>query len=146
MSSKSYMFNAWAVYKWYIYLFIFDSAFRLMYLPMCSRSYTFFKIFVCLCINVDCCGLNKSVLYLRLYFYGSIFFQPPIQVYGVEGRYATALFSAASKQKSLDKVEQELGRVSVSFPVNISFRFYFLHNAWISSHIQYSFPHFLEPN
>lgn len=38
--------------------------------------------------------------------------RPPIQVYGVEGRYATALFSAASKQKSLDKVEQELGRVS----------------------------------
>ncbi|XP_056321502.1 ATP synthase subunit O, mitochondrial [Danio aesculapii] len=38
--------------------------------------------------------------------------KPPIQVYGVEGRYATALFSAASKQKSLDKVEQELGRVS----------------------------------
>ncbi|XP_048049900.1 ATP synthase subunit O, mitochondrial isoform X1 [Megalobrama amblycephala] len=37
--------------------------------------------------------------------------KPPIQVYGVEGRYATALFSAASKQKSLDKVEQELGRV-----------------------------------
>uniref|UniRef100_A0A4W4HNS6 ATP synthase peripheral stalk subunit OSCP, mitochondrial n=1 Tax=Electrophorus electricus TaxID=8005 RepID=A0A4W4HNS6_ELEEL len=39
-------------------------------------------------------------------------FHPPIQVYGVEGRYATALFSAASKQKNLDKVEQELGRVS----------------------------------
>lgn len=40
--------------------------------------------------------------------------QPPIQVYGVEGRYATALYSAASKQKNLDKVEQELGRVAVS--------------------------------
>uniref|UniRef100_A0A671U9N7 ATP synthase peripheral stalk subunit OSCP, mitochondrial n=1 Tax=Sparus aurata TaxID=8175 RepID=A0A671U9N7_SPAAU len=37
---------------------------------------------------------------------------PPIQVYGVEGRYATALFSAASKQKKLDQVEQELGKVS----------------------------------
>lgn len=43
-----------------------------------------------------------------------LFPQPPIQVYGVEGRYATALFSAASKQKNLDKVEQELGRVAVS--------------------------------
>lgn len=32
----------------------------------------------------------------------------------MEGRYATALYSAASKQKSLDKVEQELGRVAVS--------------------------------
>lgn len=40
--------------------------------------------------------------------------QPPIQVYGVEGRYATALFSAASKQKKLDQVEQELVKVSVS--------------------------------
>uniref|UniRef100_A0A3Q3EFD9 Oligomycin sensitivity conferral protein n=1 Tax=Labrus bergylta TaxID=56723 RepID=A0A3Q3EFD9_9LABR len=38
--------------------------------------------------------------------------KPPIQVYGVEGRYATALFSAASKQKKLDQVEQELGNVS----------------------------------
>ncbi|MBN3277044.1 ATPO synthase, partial [Polyodon spathula] len=34
-----------------------------------------------------------------------------IQVYGVEGRYATALYSAASKQKNLDQVEKELGRV-----------------------------------
>ncbi|XP_065107909.1 ATP synthase subunit O, mitochondrial [Paramisgurnus dabryanus] len=38
--------------------------------------------------------------------------RPPIQVYGVEGRYATALFSAASKQKNLDKVEQELRSVA----------------------------------
>ncbi|KAM3866594.1 ATP synthase peripheral stalk subunit OSCP, mitochondrial [Diretmus argenteus] len=38
--------------------------------------------------------------------------KPPIQVYGVEGRYATALFSAASKQTKLDQVEQELGKVS----------------------------------
>ncbi|KAJ8389717.1 hypothetical protein AAFF_G00114230 [Aldrovandia affinis] len=39
--------------------------------------------------------------------------KPPIQVYGVEGRYATALFSAASKQKKLEVVEKELGRVSI---------------------------------
>ncbi|KAJ8388528.1 hypothetical protein AAFF_G00132420 [Aldrovandia affinis] len=38
--------------------------------------------------------------------------KPPIQVYGVEGRYATALFSAASKQKNLDLVEKELFQVS----------------------------------
>ncbi|XP_034971439.1 ATP synthase subunit O, mitochondrial [Zootoca vivipara] len=37
--------------------------------------------------------------------------QPPIQVYGLEGRYATALFSAASKQKKLDQIEKELTRV-----------------------------------
>jgi len=34
--------------------------------------------------------------------------KPPIQVFGLEGRYATALFSAASKQKALDAVEKDL--------------------------------------
>ncbi|PSN42534.1 ATP synthase subunit O [Blattella germanica] len=34
--------------------------------------------------------------------------KPPIQVFGLEGRYATALYSAASKQNQLDSVEQEL--------------------------------------
>jgi len=34
--------------------------------------------------------------------------QPPIQVFGTEGRYATALYSAASKQKKLNNVEKEL--------------------------------------
>uniref|UniRef100_A0A8C3TXW2 ATP synthase peripheral stalk subunit OSCP, mitochondrial n=1 Tax=Catharus ustulatus TaxID=91951 RepID=A0A8C3TXW2_CATUS len=37
--------------------------------------------------------------------------KPPIQVYGLEGRYATALYSAASKQKKLEQVEKELTRV-----------------------------------
>ncbi|XP_061483718.1 ATP synthase subunit O, mitochondrial [Rhineura floridana] len=37
--------------------------------------------------------------------------QPPIQVYGLEGRYATALYSAASKQKKLEQIEKELARV-----------------------------------
>jgi hypothetical protein len=41
-------------------------------------------------------------------------FQPPVQVYGIEGRYATALYSAASKEKKLDQVEKELLRVGVS--------------------------------
>ncbi|CAG5122388.1 unnamed protein product, partial [Candidula unifasciata] len=34
--------------------------------------------------------------------------QSPVQVYGVEGRYATALYSAASKQNKLEAVEKEL--------------------------------------
>ncbi|KAK2586005.1 hypothetical protein KPH14_010575 [Odynerus spinipes] len=34
--------------------------------------------------------------------------KPPVQVFGLEGRYATALYSAGSKQKSLDKIEQDL--------------------------------------
>ncbi|XP_043823065.1 ATP synthase subunit O, mitochondrial-like [Dromiciops gliroides] len=38
--------------------------------------------------------------------------RPPIQVYGLEGRYATALYSAASKQNKLDVVEKELVRVT----------------------------------
>ncbi|XP_044526169.1 LOW QUALITY PROTEIN: ATP synthase subunit O, mitochondrial [Gracilinanus agilis] len=38
--------------------------------------------------------------------------RPPIQLYGLEGRYATALYSAASKQNKLDAVEKELIRVT----------------------------------
>uniref|UniRef100_A0A803VFG3 ATP synthase peripheral stalk subunit OSCP, mitochondrial n=1 Tax=Ficedula albicollis TaxID=59894 RepID=A0A803VFG3_FICAL len=37
--------------------------------------------------------------------------KPPIQVYGLEGRYATALYSAATKQNKLEQVEKELTRV-----------------------------------
>ncbi|KAG6932747.1 ATP synthase subunit O, mitochondrial [Chelydra serpentina] len=37
--------------------------------------------------------------------------KPPILVYGLKGRYATALYSAASKQKKLDQVEKELSQV-----------------------------------
>ena len=37
--------------------------------------------------------------------------QPPIQLYGLEGRYATALYSAASKQKKLEQTEKELPRL-----------------------------------
>ncbi|XP_043834981.1 ATP synthase subunit O, mitochondrial-like [Dromiciops gliroides] len=38
--------------------------------------------------------------------------RPPIQVYGLEGRDATDLYSAASKQNKLDVVENELLRVT----------------------------------
>ncbi|KAM6177906.1 ATP synthase peripheral stalk subunit OSCP, mitochondrial [Rhynchocyon petersi] len=38
--------------------------------------------------------------------------RPPVQLHGVEGRYATALYSAASKQNKLDQVEKELLRVA----------------------------------
>ncbi|XP_037717152.1 ATP synthase subunit O, mitochondrial [Drosophila subpulchrella] len=34
--------------------------------------------------------------------------KPPIQVFGLEGRYATALYSAASKMSQLDQVEKDL--------------------------------------
>ncbi|KAJ8792359.1 hypothetical protein J1605_019915 [Eschrichtius robustus] len=35
-----------------------------------------------------------------------------VRVYGIEGRYATALYSAASKQNKLEQVEKELLRVA----------------------------------
>jgi len=35
----------------------------------------------------------------------------PIQLFGIEGRYATALYSAASKQKQLDSVESDLKEI-----------------------------------
>ncbi|XP_059057233.1 ATP synthase subunit O, mitochondrial [Achroia grisella] len=34
----------------------------------------------------------------------------PVQVFGLEGRYASALYSAASKSKTLDAVEKELSQ------------------------------------
>ncbi|XP_042208033.1 ATP synthase subunit O, mitochondrial-like [Homarus americanus] len=34
--------------------------------------------------------------------------QPPVQVFGLEGRYATALYSAASKEKALDAVDKDM--------------------------------------
>ena len=34
--------------------------------------------------------------------------QPPLRVYGIEGRYAHALYSAASKEKKLEAVEKEM--------------------------------------
>lgn len=34
--------------------------------------------------------------------------RPAVPVFGVDGRYAAALFSAASKQKELDKVERDM--------------------------------------
>ncbi|PAA54293.1 hypothetical protein BOX15_Mlig033465g3, partial [Macrostomum lignano] len=37
---------------------------------------------------------------------------PPTQVFGLEGRYATALYSAAVKSKKLEQVDQDLGKVS----------------------------------
>ncbi|XP_026748780.2 ATP synthase subunit O, mitochondrial [Galleria mellonella] len=36
--------------------------------------------------------------------------KPPVQVFGLEGRYASALYSAASKSKTLDVVEKELSQ------------------------------------
>lgn len=45
--------------------------------------------------------------------YSASSLQAPIQVFGVEGRYATALYSAASKEKKLDVVEKDLKALQV---------------------------------
>ncbi len=41
--------------------------------------------------------------------------QPSLQVFGVEGRYAHALFSAATKQKALETTEKELTEIKVDY-------------------------------
>ena len=40
----------------------------------------------------------------------------PIPVYGIEGRYSAALFSAANKKKALDTVEGDLVRYNYDNP------------------------------
>lgn len=40
--------------------------------------------------------------------------KPPVAIFGIEGRYATALYSAASKQKSLEAVEKDLTSLQAS--------------------------------
>ncbi|CAH2047271.1 unnamed protein product, partial [Iphiclides podalirius] len=40
--------------------------------------------------------------------------KPPVQIFGLDGRYASALYSAASKNKALDNVEKELSQFQQS--------------------------------
>jgi len=44
--------------------------------------------------------------------------KPPIQLFGLEGRYASALYSAATKMKQLEKVENELTQVQEAIKKN----------------------------
>ncbi|XP_069687291.1 ATP synthase subunit O, mitochondrial [Periplaneta americana] len=48
--------------------------------------------------------------------------KPPVQVFGLEGRYATALFSAASKQNQLDAVEKELVKFKGTLKTDVKLR------------------------
>lgn len=55
--------------------------------------------------------VNKTSAMARNFSSSSVaqqMIKAPIQVFGLEGRYATALYSAASKLKQLDQVEKEL--------------------------------------
>lgn len=51
--------------------------------------------------------------------------QTPVQVYGLTGSYASALYSAASKEKSLDSVEKDLKSVKQLWEKDTKFRDFF---------------------
>lgn len=57
-------------------------------------------------------GMISNVYYVslqtRAMSSGAQMVKPPVQVFGLEGRYATALYSAATKLKQLDQVEKDL--------------------------------------
>ncbi|CEF66038.1 ATP synthase subunit O, mitochondrial [Strongyloides ratti] len=46
----------------------------------------------------------------------------PIQVYGVEGRYASALYSAAVKSKTLENVDKDLQKVKQLYETDAKFK------------------------
>ncbi|MRA76181.1 hypothetical protein GH890_32655, partial [Bacillus thuringiensis] len=46
---------------------------------------------------------------------------PPVPVFGIEGRYAHALYSAASKNNTLDSVEGELKRLQSLLKSDVKF-------------------------
>lgn len=48
--------------------------------------------------------------------------KPPVQIFGIEGRYATALYSAASKQKTLEAVEKDLIKLQTSMKTDPKLR------------------------
>lgn len=48
--------------------------------------------------------------------------KPPVQVFGMEGRYATALYSAGSKDKKLDAIERELVKFQSSMKTDAKLR------------------------
>ncbi|XP_037041454.1 ATP synthase subunit O, mitochondrial [Bradysia coprophila] len=48
--------------------------------------------------------------------------KPPIQLFGLEGRYATALYSAATKLKQIEKVESELSHLQAEMRKNVNLR------------------------
>lgn len=50
----------------------------------------------------------------------------PVQVFGIDGRYATALYSVASKQKTLDAVEKDLLKFQQSLRTDTKLRDFIL--------------------
>jgi len=52
--------------------------------------------------------------------------KPPVALFGIEGRYTTALYSAASKQNKLDAVEKDLRAISKTLEHDTKFRDFLL--------------------
>ncbi|XP_077977147.1 ATP synthase subunit O, mitochondrial-like [Glandiceps talaboti] len=50
--------------------------------------------------------------------------KPPIQIYGIGGRYAHALYSAATKDKKIDVVEKDLTTIKGLFDTDVKFAEY----------------------
>ena len=44
--------------------------------------------------------------------------KPPVQIFGLEGRYATALYSAATRLKQLESTEKELIKIQGALKAN----------------------------
>ncbi|VVC96764.1 ATP synthase subunit O, mitochondrial [Leptidea sinapis] len=70
-------------------------------------------------------SLTKTNMLVRTFSTSSAAAQlikPPVQVFGLEGRYAGALYSAASKSKALDAVEKELIQFQQSIKTDIKLK------------------------
>ncbi|CAK5064477.1 unnamed protein product [Meloidogyne enterolobii] len=50
--------------------------------------------------------------------------RPPVQVSGIEGKYASALYSSGMKEKSLDKIEKDLSQLKVLYDTNNDFKLF----------------------
>lgn len=48
--------------------------------------------------------------------------KPPLQVFGIDGRYACALYSAATKMKQLEAVEKDLTTLQTQFKTDVKLR------------------------
>ena len=50
--------------------------------------------------------------------------QPPVVLHGIDGRYATALFTAAQKSNAVDKVEADLNSIKELMDRDAKFKFF----------------------
>ena len=61
-----------------------------------------------------------SVLLILSFFF--FYHQAPITLFGLEGRYATALYTAAARQNSLDAVEKDLSAFAQAIKKDEAFK------------------------